>query len=213
MSTDESIRPLHDVWLRPRRVFRELASRPVGSTDYVLAALQGVVSWLALSRAQNAGRTGEVATIFFKAFTFGSLAGLGSLFLMGAIYARLSRRVAGVPLRIQVIHVLAYGGVPAAASFVLWLLAALVAGETTFVQTPDPDVEGFPLLLARLQFIVYVALLLWSVVLQIMGFSEIQGVATRKALAIWLIGQFIGFLALLFVAVLLTMLLPGVANL
>ncbi len=180
--------------------------------DYGLAALQGVVSWLALSRAQNAGLVSAVPSILFKALTFGSLAGLGSLFLMGAIYARIVRRTGGAPLRNPVLHVLAYGGVPAAASLAPWLLAALIAGETTFVQTPGPDVESFPLLLARMQFIAYVLLLLWSIVLQIMGFSEIQGVATRKAFATWVIGQLIGFLALLLVAVLLNMLLPGGAG-
>ena len=31
VSTTEPIRPLKDVWLRPRRVFRELATRPIGA--------------------------------------------------------------------------------------------------------------------------------------------------------------------------------------
>ncbi len=184
----------------------------MGPADYALAALQGVVSWLALSRAQNAGLVSTVPAILFKALTFGSLAGLGSLFLMGAIYARIVRRPGDAPLRNAVFHVLAYGGVPAAASLAPWLLTAVIAGETTFAQSPGPEVESFPLLLARMQFIAYVLLLLWSIVLQIMGFSEIQNVAPRKALATWVIGQLIGFLALLVVAVLLNLLLPAGAG-
>ncbi len=208
VSTPESIRPLHDVWLRPRRVFRELAAQPVGLADYALAAGQGLVSWLAFSRQQDAGKAASVAGIFLKAVSFGSLAGIASLLLMGAIYARLGRRVDGVPVRNAVVHILAYGGVPVVASLGLWILAALLAGEAAFVQTPAPDADGFLVLLIRMQFIAYVLLMLWSIVLQVMGFSEIQGVATRRALGVWLLGQLVGFLALLALAVLVTVLVP-----
>jgi hypothetical protein len=72
--------------------------------------------------------------------------------------------------------VLAYGGVPVAASLVLWALTAFIVGEAaiidTPVATPGADVDGFVAFVLRLQFAVYILLLLWSVVLQVMGFSE-----------------------------------------
>src|ERR1700729_1874076 len=89
---NEPIRPLQDVWLRPRRVFRELAARPIGSLDYLLGAAQGILGALAVSRAQNAGATLSLGAIFGRAFVLGSLAGVGSLTVMGAIYARLGSR-------------------------------------------------------------------------------------------------------------------------
>jgi hypothetical protein len=205
----ELIRPLHDVWLRPRRVFRELASRPINSTDYLLGAAQGVVGWLALSRAQNVGATTSVAEIFGKALLVGSIAGVASLFLMGAIYSRLGTRAGGAPARHQVIHVLAYGGVPMVASLVVWVFTALLAGEATFEQAPRADVEGFVALLLHAQFFAYVLLTLWSVVIQVMGLSEIQGFATRKAFGLWVLGQAIGFLALLFLVILIATLFPN----
>lgn len=205
----EPIRPLHDVWLRPRRVFRELASRPIGVVDYLLGAAQGIVGWLALSRAQNAGVTSGIAEIFGKALLVGSLAGIASLFLMGAIYTRLGSRTGGSADRNQVIHVLAYGGVPMVASLVVWVLTALLIGEATFEQVPHPDVEGFVALLLHVQFFAYVLLTLWSVVIQVMGFSEIQSVATRKAFGLWVLGQLIGFLALLFLVIVIATLFPN----
>jgi hypothetical protein len=50
------VHPLKEVWLRPRRVFRELARLPVGVTDYVLAAAQGIGNYLMLyqSKASDA---------------------------------------------------------------------------------------------------------------------------------------------------------------
>ena len=62
------------------------------------------------------------------------------------------------------------------------------------MQTPQPDVEGFVALLLSAQFLAYVLLMIWSVVLQVMGFSEIQGLPTRKAFGMWFMGQ-IGMLA------------------
>jgi len=197
------------VWLRPRRVFRELASRPVGRGDYLLGAAQGIVGWLALSRAQNAGAVSSIAEIFGKALLMGSIAGVASLFFMGAIYTRLGSRAGKTSNRNQVIHVLAYGSVPMVASLVAWVFTALLAGEATFEQTPHPDTEGFIALLLNAQFVAYVFLTAWSVVIQVMGLSEIQAVAIRKAFAVWVLGQIIGFLALLFLMILIATLFPN----
>lgn len=209
MTPNEPIRPLHDVWLRPRRVFRELASEPVGGIDRLLGAAQGMVGWLGYCRTQDAGAKYGLVEIVATAFVVGSVLGIASLYLMGAIYTRLGSRVGSSPTRHQVIHVLAYGGVPQAVSLGIWLLTALLAGEATFLQALRPDVEEFVVIMLRAQFASYVLLMIWSVVLQVMGFSEIMGVSNGKAFGIWVLGQLIGVLAALFLAVLVATLIPG----
>ncbi|MEA3152041.1 MAG: hypothetical protein QOD56_2980 [Gammaproteobacteria bacterium] len=190
-------------------MFRELASQPIAPVDYLLGAAQGIAGWLALSRAQNAGLNSSIAEIFGKALVIGSIAGIASLFLFGAIYSRLGSRTGSPSARTKVIHVLAYGGVPMVASLVVWVLTALLTGEATFEQTPRPDVEGFVAFLLHAQFFAYLLLQIWSVVIQVMGLSEIQGLATRKALGLWMLGQLIGFLALLFLVIVLATLFPN----
>jgi hypothetical protein len=91
----------------------------------------------------------------------------------------------------------------------VWLFTALLTGGATFEVTLRPDAETFVALLLRMQFIAYVVLTLWSIVIQVMGLSEIQGLATRKALGLWILGQLIGFLAILFLMILVTTLLPN----
>jgi hypothetical protein len=205
----EPIRPLQDVWLRPRRVFRELASQPIGRVDQLLGAAQGILGVLVLSRTRDAGATASLAQIFGTAIVVGSAVGIASLYVMGLIYTRLAKRSGAASARNQVIHVLAYGGVPMAASLGIWVLTALLAGEPAFIQTPRPDVEGFVAILLRAQFISYVLLTVWSIVLQVMGFSEILGVPNGRAFGIWVLGQMIGVLAALFLAVLIATLIPG----
>ena len=190
-------------------MFRELAARPVAITDYLLGAAQGSAGWLALSRAQNAGAQSSVAEIFGKALLIGSVAGIASLLLMGAIYTALASRSGKASTRNQVIHVLAYGGVPMLGSLVIWALTALLTGEVTFEQEPRSEVDGFVALLLHAQFFAYVLLMIWSVVIQVMGLSEIQGVATRKAFGLWILGQLVGFLALLFLMILIATLFPN----
>jgi hypothetical protein len=211
MPTDP-IHPLKDVWLRPRRVFRELATWPVGITDYLLAAVQGIGNFLALYRTEGAGTHSSVAEILGNSFAYGAIAGVASLFLMAIIYRRLGTRAGGKATITQVIHVLAYGGTPMLACVAIWVLTALAAGEATFVETPRADVGGFVVLLLHLQFASYVFLLIWSIVLQVMGFSEIQGFATRKAFGVWVLGQIIGFLASLFLALIVEVLFPGLVQ-
>ena len=210
MLPTEPIRPLEDVWLRPRRVFRELAAQPVGLTDYLLAAAQGIGNFLALYRHQGAGAHSSVEAILANSFAFGAIAGVASVYLMAVIYRRLGARAGGKSTINQVIHVLTYGSVPMAASLAIWVLTALLAGEATFVETPRGDIESFLMVLLHAQFISYVLLLIWSIVLQVMGLSEILGLATRKAFGVWFLGQIIGFLASLFLALVIETLFPGI---
>jgi hypothetical protein len=206
---EEPIRPLHDVWLRPRRVFRELATRPIGAVDYLLGAAQGIAGSMALSWAQNAGATSSVAEIFLRAVLIGTPAGIVSLFLFCSIYARLGARAGRTVGRNQVFHVVAYGGVPLAASLIIWVFAALLVGEVAFELVPHPEVEAFVALLLRIQFLAYILLWLWSVVIQVMGLSEIQGIVTLKAFGLWVLGQVIATLAMLFLMILIATLFPG----
>ena len=193
-------------------MFRELAARPAGVTDYLLMSAQGIGNFLALYRTEGAGAHSSVAEILANSAVYGAVAGVASLFLMAIIYRRLGARAGGKSTTSQVIHVLAYGSVPMVASLAIWVLTALLAGEDTFLETPRPDAEGFLVLLLHVQFISYVLLLVWSIVLQVMGFSEIQGLATRKAFGVWVVGQIIGFLASLFLALLIEALFPGLLS-
>lgn len=206
---NDPIRPLHDVWLRPRRVFRELATEPVGHLDLLLGAAQGIVGLLGYCRARNLGATYGLVQIFGGAAVAGSVVGALNLYVMGTIYARIAGGAANPGLRRQTIHVLAYGTVPMAVSLAIWVLTALIAGDASFLSTPRAEDEGFVAILLSAQFISYVLLMIWSLVLQIMGFSEIFKVSTGKAFGIWILGQLIGGLAALFLAVIVMTLVPG----
>jgi hypothetical protein len=211
----EPVRPLKDVWLKPRRVFRELASQPVGITDYLLAAAQGVATSMAVYRTQFAGTHASVAEVLQTSLLFGPIGGVVSLYLFAAIYVRLGTRVGGTAKRNQVFHVLAYGGIPVAASLLLWALTAFIVGEAAIIDAPGAatagtDIDGFVAFVLRLQFALYVLLVLWSVVLQVMGFSEIQSLTTRKAFGVWVLGQLLALLAAFILTILITLLFPGI---
>jgi Yip1 domain len=209
VSTTEQIRPLKDVWLRPRRVFRELATQPIGATDYLLAAAQGLATAVMVYRTQLSASGATAGEILGTAFIFGPIGGVVSMYLFAAIYGRLGTRAGGKSARNQVFHVLAYGGIPVAASLVLWIFTALVVGEAAIVEKPGAEVDGFVAFVLRAQFAAYMFLLFWSIVLQVMGFSETLGLATRKAFAVWVLGQLLWLLAAFFLSILITILFPG----
>jgi hypothetical protein len=210
VSSTEPIHPLKDVWLRPRRVFRELATRPIGAADFLLAATQGVATSIMVSRTQSAGSNVGTAEILGSALIFGPLAGVVSMYLFAAIYARLGTRAGGKSTRNQVFHVLAYGGIPVAASLILWMFTALLVGEAAVVERPGVEIDGFVAFVLRVQFASYLLLLLWSFVLQVMGFSEILGLATRKAFGVWVLGQVLALFLALFLSLLIAVLFPGI---
>ncbi len=209
MSTTEQIQPIKDVWLRPRAVFRELATRPIGATDYLLAAAQGVATSIMVYRTQLSGSSATAGEILGGSFIFGPLGGVVSMYLFAAIYGRLGVRAGGKSARNQVFHVLAYGGIPVAASLVLWIFTALLVGEAAIIDKPGVEVDGFVAFVLRAQFVAYMLLLLWSIVLQVMGFSETLGLTTRRAFAVWVLGQLLWLLAALFLSILITVVFPG----
>lgn len=209
MSAQEPIRPLKDVWLRPRRVFRELASIPVGTTDYLLAAAQGIATSIMVYRTQLGGSGATAAEILGTSLIFGPLGGVVSMYLFAAIYGRLGKRAGGTSARNQVFHVLAYGGIPVVASLILWIFTALLVGDAAIVDKPGVELDGFVAFVVRAQLTGYMLLYFWSVVLQVMGFSEILGLPTRKAFGVWVLGQLLALLAMLFLSIVVAILFPG----
>jgi hypothetical protein len=209
MMQNDSIRPLHDVWLRPRRVFRELAAQPVGLVDQMLGAAQGVMSMLGYFRAQDFGAKFTLGQIFTAAVLVGAVVGIAGLYLMAAIYSLVGSRAGGsAPMRRQSAHVLAYSSVPLAMALGIWVLTALIAGEVAFIQAPQ-DLDGFVAILLNAQFVSYLLLAAWSVVLQVMGFSEIFSIRPGKAFGVWVLGQLIAVLAILFLYLITSRLVPS----
>ncbi len=190
-------------------MFRELATRPIGAADYLLAATQGIATSIMVYRTQLSGTNVGTAEILFSAFVLGPVAGVVSMYLFAAIYARLGARAGGKSTRQQLFHVLAYGGIPVTASLILWLFTALLVGESAVLERPGVEIDDFVAFVLRLQFGSYMLLSLWSFVLQVMGFSEMLGLATRRAFGIWLLGQFLALLLTLFLSLLIALMLPG----
>lgn len=190
-------------------MFRELATQPIGVTDYLLAAAQGTATALTLYRTQPSTSGFTAGEILGSACLFGPLGGILSMYIFGAIYRRLGTRAGGKSARNQVFHVLAYGGIPVAASLVLWIFTALLVGEAAIIDKPAGEVDGFVGFVLHAQLAAYFLLLFWSVVLQVMGFSEILGLATRKAFAVWVLGQVLWLLAFFFLSLLISVVFPG----
>ena len=196
------LRPLREVWLRPRYVFRTMAATPIGAADYLLACAQGIVSWLALCRAQSAGLHADVAGILGKALLVGPFAGVLGVLLMTAVYSRIGRGAGGTANRNQVFHVLAYGGVPLVASLAIWVLTAAALGPVVFVHDPPAGLDPMVRLVLFFQSGVHLALVGWSLLLQVMGFSEVEGFATRRAFGVWISGQLLILVAVVLLAAL-----------
>ncbi|MGA2776438.1 MAG: hypothetical protein ABSF94_02700 [Steroidobacteraceae bacterium] len=180
-----------------------MAATPIGWRDYLLAAAQGIVSMFVLSRAQSAGGGAGIAAIFGDALIIGPFAGVLGVWVMAEIYSRLGRRAGGAATAAQLFHVFAYGGVPVVASLAIWLIAALLAGQATFLDAPGKDLAPFLRLLLHAQFVAHCALAAWSFVLQIMGLSEMESIRVRRAFAVWILGQLVVWVGSLLLLILL----------
>jgi hypothetical protein len=199
----DPIHPLKDVWLRPRRVFRALSKQPIGPWDYVLAAAQGIAGCTIFTF-----QTPEMRAVAWNIIALVPIAGVFGALFYTLIYTRLGSRVGGSGKRHEIFHILAYSGVPQVAAMLLWILTFLLLGEAPWLDQPGREVDGFIWIVARIQFGISVLLFAWSYLLQVMGFSEIFGLNVRKSIALWMLGQLICALAVLFLLVFLAALFP-----
>jgi hypothetical protein len=190
-------------------VFRELADLPVGIVDYLLAAVQGVGSWLIFNQFQPPESRLIGWDMVSNALLFGPIAGVIGTWFYAQVYSRLSARMGRAATRAQVFHVLAYGGTPVAAGVILWSATALLLGDAMFADKATVNVDGFVWLLIHVQRAVSVALFLWSYLLQVMGLSEMSNQTVPKALAVWVLGQLLGAAAGVFLMLLLALLFPN----
>jgi hypothetical protein len=200
----DPIHPLKDVWLRPRRVFSALAKQPIGPLDYMLAAAQGIASYLIFSQAQIP----ELRMSAWNIVALGPIGGLFGTLFYTFVYTRMGARVGGSGKREEIFHILAYSGVPLVASVLLWILTFILLGEAPWLDKPGSEVDGFVWIVARVQFGISVLLFTWSYLLQVMGFSELLGLNVRKSFALWALGQMVGALVVFFLLVFLAVLFP-----
>ena len=206
MNDDQLIRPLKDVWLRPRRVFRGLASQPLGPADYVLAAMQGICNYLLYMQLQPPNSPLPLPVLLSNALLYGSFTGLLATGCYAVIYVQIAARLGRPLARAAAFHVLSYGAVPVAAALLLSAGRLLLAGETVPAPQAAADVDAFVWIVAHVQLTLLVLLYLWSYLLQVMGFSELFRVTVRRAFGLWMLGQLLGALAALLLDLFLTVL-------
>jgi hypothetical protein len=86
------------------------------------------------------------------------------------------------------------------------LIAAVLAGQSTFLEAPAKDLAAFLGLLLHAQIIAHGALVIWSSLLQVMGLSEMEAVTVRRAFGLWLLGQLVTWIGAFLLLVVLNML-------
>lgn len=180
--------PVQEVCIRPRKVFGALAATPVGITDYALSAAQGIAMALFWSRMKDLGMKMELSEILMLGVGQGALSGIVVTWLQSWLYTWLGRQAGGTARQPQVMHVLAYSGAPLLITLAVTCLAIPILGIEAFVVRPK-DPELFVILLGTLQGAAFLIPALWSVILQVMGLSEVHQVRFRGALGTWLLGQ------------------------
>lgn len=192
-------------------MFRELGKSPIGPTDYLLAAVQGIGNYFFILQMQPTGTvvTTTVQEVMLGSLLFGPFAGILGTWLYTVIYSRLLSKDGASVARPQVFHVLAYGGVPMALSALLWGGLYVLLGDAALPEGPGHHPDSFVLIIVRAQLLLTGFLYFWSTLLQVMGLSEISNERLRRSFVLWAMGQAVGVVAYLLFVVVLTLLAQG----
>lgn len=189
-------------------MFRELGKSPIGRTDYLLAAVQGIGNYFFVLQMQPTGTTvaTTVQEVLLGSLLLGPFGGILGTWLYTVIYSRLLSKDGAPASRPQIFHVLAYGGVPMALSALLWGGLYLLLGDAALPEGPGRHPDSFVLIIVKAQLLLTGFLFFWSTLVQVMGLSEISNERLRRSFLLWAMGQVVGVVAYLLFVVVLTLL-------
>src|SRR5262245_29444563 len=186
------LRPYLDIWTRPRETIRGIVREDPYRGVILLAWLAGIADMFENAVGKPVSDPNYWPVAILAAVFMGPLFGFARVYFVGGMVAMTGRWLGGGADSEDCRAALAWGGVPQAATLVLWVPGALLIGR--FLFTNEKSIfDGPPvgLVLAALVVVPLLAILVWGWVLgwkcvgEVHGFSAWRGffaVAIAKTL-------------------------------
>ena len=169
------------IWTAPRIVFRFIHENRYEKYMWFLLILAGISNGFDRASRENMGDTGSLASILFMGIIMGGLLGWIGYYIYSALISWTGKLLNGKANTTAIIRVMAYGSIPSIAALILLVTQMIIYGKEIFASEPVYE-SG---ILANILFygLVFIELVLniWSLVLYVIGLSEVQQFPIWKA--------------------------------
>lgn len=198
--TEFPAKPWFSIWRRPRATIQQIVDSDPTRFVLGLAALSGVDEALNRASGRSVGDDLDLSVILLTAVVFGSLGGILSLYIGGALVRWTGSWVGGRASSQDIRAAIAWGLVPALWVSLLWIPELLLVGAEMFTtETPRADAN------ASLAFIILGLVTIemvgsiYAVVTVLKCLGQVQGFSAWKALGNVLLAGLVIVLPLLII--------------
>ena len=198
----DTLNPWFTIWTRPRATMRSVLDTDPRRMVLVLAMLAGFAQALDKASLRHVGDRLPVPAIFLIAALAGSVIGILTLYLSGALLTWTGKWLNGKATPQHARAAVAWSNVPLIWALILWVPELMLFGKELFL-SETPVLDGNPLLIIIFLLFAVIELLIgiWAFVIFLKCLGEAQQFSAWKALANALIALVIFLIPATLVAV------------
>ena len=180
------------LWISPRKVFRFILEARYDKYKYIILFLAGVASALNRASSRNMGDHTHLIFILIGSVTVGGVFGWLTFYLYSALLSLTGKWLKGTANTSTLFRIFTYSVIPSVFSMVFLFIEIILFGNGVFQSDFDYLALGIPsaiffLIISTVQ----ITLSIWSVVLLIIGISEVQHFKIGKSIISLLIPAFL----------------------
>lgn len=169
------------IWSAPRIIFRFIHENKYEKYMWLLLILAGISNGFDRASRENMGDTGSLAKIVVISILVGGLLGWISYYIYSALVSWIGQLFKGKADVKAIVRVMAYGSVPSIAALVMLVPQMIVYGKEMFTSNPVYDGGILANIIFYGALFIELSLNIWSIVLYVIGVSEVQQFPIWKA--------------------------------
>ncbi|TVQ44885.1 MAG: YIP1 family protein [Saprospirales bacterium] len=173
---------LFKIWLSPRKIFRYLHENKHDNLVIGLIVLFGIFSALDRAAGRSLGDTWSLSAILAFAIVFGGLGALIWYYIYSALMSWTGKWLKGMADTWSIMRVIAHSVVPSLVGSIILILLVIVYGHEFFRSDWMEDNGSIATVITLASIGVQVLLSIWTIVLFVIGVSEIQEFSIGKAI-------------------------------
>ena len=179
----KQLNPWVSMWTRPRATIQQIIDTDAAHLVLVLAAIAGVSQSLDQASIRSAGDILGLSAIMIAAAIGGSIGGLISLYIGGALIRWTGSWIGGQGSQLNLRAAFAWSNVPVIWGMILWVPELALFGKELFTsEMPVIEASGTLSLLLFLFGVVEITIGIWAFVLFLKCVGQVQGFSAWKAL-------------------------------
>lgn len=191
-TSEQTLSPFFSILIKPRETIRKIVDTDPTKYVILLAVSAGISQALDRASSNNIGDSYSLIAILIICLIFGSIGGIISMYLGGALYRWSGSWLGGQATAEEVRATIAWSSIPIIFILPLWIPKLLIFGKDMFATT-TPKLDANPFLVVFLIGFLVIEVIagIWAFVVFLKSLGEIHNFSTWKALGSVILGTLV----------------------